>query len=84
MTGSWDKTLKFWDTRSPTPIITMNTGEKVYCADVMFPMAIVSTAERGILVYQLNNQPSEYKVPFLSYYDGIKIRTYLRLLFICL
>lgn len=61
MTGSWDKTIKFWDTRSPTPMATKNTGEKVYCADVIFPMAIVSTAERGILVYQLNNQPQEYK-----------------------
>jgi len=61
MTGSFDKTLKFWDTRSPNPIMTMNTIEKVYCADVIFPMAVVSTAERGILVYQLLNQPQEFK-----------------------
>lgn len=61
MTGSWDKTLKFWDTRQATPIKTFQTGEKVYCADVVYPMAVVSTAQRGILVYQLTNEPAEFK-----------------------
>jgi len=61
MTGSWDKTIKFWDLRQATPIISFNTQEKVYCADVIYPMAVVSTAQRGILVYQLANQPSEFK-----------------------
>jgi len=61
MTGSWDKTIKFWDTKSPTPIMSMNTIEKVYCADVVFPMAVVSTAQRGILVYQLTDRPQEFK-----------------------
>ena len=65
MTGSWDKTLKFWDTNQATPIMSMNTIEKVYCADVIFPMAVVSTAQRGILVYQLNDRPQEYKVCFV-------------------
>lgn len=35
MTGSWDKTLKFWDTRSPTPMLTINLPERCYCADVV-------------------------------------------------
>ncbi|XP_065667536.1 mRNA export factor RAE1 [Hydra vulgaris] len=61
MTGSWDKTLKFWDTRQSTPIKSFNTMEKVYCADVIYPMAVVSTAQRGILVYQLMNEPAEFK-----------------------
>ena len=42
--------------------MSMNTIEKVYCADVVFPMAVVSTAQRGILVYQLNDKPQEFKV----------------------
>jgi len=61
MTGSWDKTLKFWDLRQATPIMSMNTMEKVYCADVLYPMAVVSTAQRGILVYQLTDKPQEFK-----------------------
>nr|XP_009682285.1 PREDICTED: mRNA export factor isoform X1 [Struthio camelus australis] len=61
MTGSWDKTLKFWDTRSPTPMMTLQLPERCYCADVVHPMAAVATAERGLIVYQLENQPSEFR-----------------------
>ncbi|KAL7648722.1 UNVERIFIED_CONTAM: hypothetical protein RMT77_000629 [Armadillidium vulgare] len=61
MTGSWDKTLKFWDTRSPNPILTINLPERCYCADVDYPMAIVVTANRNIIVYQLENQPQEFR-----------------------
>jgi mRNA export factor len=61
MTGSWDKTLKFWDTRSPNPIMSIDTGERVYCADVDYPMAVVGTAGRGIIIYTLEGQPKEFK-----------------------
>ncbi|KAI4466534.1 mrna export factor and bub3 [Holotrichia oblita] len=40
MTGSWDKTLKFWDTRSATPMMSITLPERCYCADVDFPMAV--------------------------------------------
>ncbi|EDO26155.1 predicted protein, partial [Nematostella vectensis] len=59
--GSWDKKLKFWDTRSPNPMLSIDLPERCYCADVVYPMAIVGTAQRGIICYQLENQPSEYK-----------------------
>ena len=61
MTGSWDNTLKFWDTRSNNPMMVITLPERVYCADVVYPMAIIGTAQRGIICYQLENQPSEYK-----------------------
>lgn len=61
MTGSWDKTLKFWDTRAPTPIMALQLPERCYCADVQYPMAIVGTAGRMLIVYSLENKPSEYK-----------------------
>lgn len=61
MSGSWDKTLKFWDTRSPQPMASIPLTERVYCADVIYPMAVVGIAGRGIIVYQLENQPSEFK-----------------------
>lgn len=61
MTGSWDKTLKFWDTRAAAPIMTMQLPERVYCADVVYPMAVVGTAGRGVIIYQLENQPQEFK-----------------------
>ena len=61
MTGSWDKTLKFWDTRSPNPIMTIDLGERCYAADVDYPMAVVGTAGRGLIIYSLEGQPKEYK-----------------------
>lgn len=61
MTGSWDKTLKFWDTRSSTPMLSITLPERCYCADVDFPMAVVGTAGRQILVYQLEGKPQEFK-----------------------
>ncbi|KAF0307231.1 mRNA export factor [Amphibalanus amphitrite] len=61
MTGSWDKTLKFWDTRSPNPMMSIALPERAYCADVDYPMAVVSTANRGIIVYQLEGQPQQFK-----------------------
>ena len=61
MTGSWDKTLKFWDTRSPNPIMNIDLGERCYCADVDYPMAVVGTAGRGIIIYTLEGQPKEFK-----------------------
>jgi mRNA export factor len=61
MTGSWDKTLKFWDLRSPNPIMSISVPERIYCADVVYPMAVVGTANQGLIVYSLENQPTEFK-----------------------
>lgn len=58
MTSSWDKKLKFWDTRTQNPIATINLPERAYCADVLGPMAVVSTADRAILIYNLEPQPT--------------------------
>lgn len=61
VTGSWDKTLKFWDTRTPTPILQLQLPERCYCMDVVYPMAVVGTASRGLVVYQLEGTPSEFR-----------------------
>ncbi|CAG7836884.1 unnamed protein product [Allacma fusca] len=61
MTSSWDKTIKFWDTRSPDPMLVIQTPERCYCVDVDYPMAVVGTASRNIIIYQLENTPREYR-----------------------
>ncbi|XP_033252668.1 mRNA export factor-like [Drosophila miranda] len=58
---NWDKTLKFWDTRSPNPMMAINLPERCYCADGEYPMAVVGTASRGLIIYSLQNTPIEYK-----------------------
>uniref|UniRef100_T1JGF8 Uncharacterized protein n=1 Tax=Strigamia maritima TaxID=126957 RepID=T1JGF8_STRMM len=72
MSSSWDKTIKvwvfgvvlvvlFWDTRTPNPMLSLNLPERCYCVDVCYPMAIAGTAGRGLIVYQLEGQPQEFK-----------------------
>ncbi|XP_017494730.1 PREDICTED: mRNA export factor-like [Rhagoletis zephyria] len=61
MTTSWDKTIKLWDLRSPNPGMTVNLAEKSYCADAQYPMAVVSLANRAIIVYSLENGISQFK-----------------------
>eukprot|EP01113_Clastostelium_recurvatum_P025983 TRINITY_DN3119_c0_g1_i2.p1 TRINITY_DN3119_c0_g1~~TRINITY_DN3119_c0_g1_i2.p1 ORF type:complete len:345 (+),score=70.76 TRINITY_DN3119_c0_g1_i2:65-1099(+) len=61
VTGSWDKTIKYWDTRSPTAVSTVNLPERVYCMDFGYPLAVVGTAERHVLIYDLRNPQVEYK-----------------------
>jgi len=34
VTGSWDKTVKYWDLRSPNPVHTQQMPERVYAMDV--------------------------------------------------
>jgi len=61
MTGSWDKTVKFWDTRQSTPMKTLQMPERVYSADAKHGMAIISCADRKIVCLKLENEPAQYK-----------------------
>lgn len=50
VTGSWDRTVKCWDTRTPTPAATLQLPERVYAMDVKFPLMVVATAERHMVL----------------------------------
>lgn len=41
--------------------MTVNLPSKVYCADVYYPMAVVSLANRSIIIYSLENGLQQYK-----------------------
>ncbi len=41
--------------------MSIDLGERCYCADVDYPMAVVGTAGRGIIIYTLEGQPKEFK-----------------------
>ncbi|EGF79860.1 hypothetical protein BATDEDRAFT_16768 [Batrachochytrium dendrobatidis JAM81] len=61
VTGSWDKTVKYWDLRSQAPAFTLQLPERCYSLDVAGPLMVVGTAERHILAYNLNNPSTVYK-----------------------
>eukprot|EP01133_Synstelium_polycarpum_P010268 gene10268-11976_t len=66
VTGSWDKTVKYWDTRSPTPALSVDVPDRVYALDVMHPLLVVGTADRKVLIYNLTNPGVEFKNGFTT------------------
>ncbi|KAI8908411.1 WD40-repeat-containing domain protein [Gorgonomyces haynaldii] len=61
VTGSWDKTARYWDLRSPTPAHTLQLPERCYSLDVKGPLMVIGTAERHVLIFNLNNPSTPYK-----------------------
>ncbi|KAI8867672.1 WD40 repeat-like protein [Ramicandelaber brevisporus] len=53
-TGSWDKTLKYWDLRQQTPIATYTLPDRCYAMESRFPMLAVATAERHVQIFNLS------------------------------
>ncbi|PCH42139.1 WD40 repeat-like protein [Wolfiporia cocos MD-104 SS10] len=60
-TGSWDKTIKYWDLRTPSPISTVQLPERCYTFDVVYPLMVVGTAERHIQIFNLTNPTTAFK-----------------------
>ena len=60
VSGGWDRKLKFWDTRSPTPAGTLDMPERVYDLDVRGNLMVVATAGRHIITYDVSGQPREH------------------------
>ncbi|KAI9179718.1 hypothetical protein H9P43_005048 [Blastocladiella emersonii ATCC 22665] len=61
ITGSWDKTVKYWDLRTPNPVGTVQVGERVYAMDSVGPLLVVGNAARKIQVINLQNPTTVFK-----------------------
>ncbi|KAF8733232.1 hypothetical protein AX14_004016 [Amanita brunnescens Koide BX004] len=61
VTGSWDKTIKYWDVRSSTPVATVQLPERCYTLDVQYPLMVVGTAERHVQIFNLTNPGAAFK-----------------------
>jgi mRNA export factor len=55
VTGSWDKTVKYWDLRSPTPAAQLVCPERVYSLDARNKMVVIATADRQLHLVNLDN-----------------------------
>jgi mRNA export factor len=60
-TGSWDKTVKYWDLRQATPVGTLACQDRVYSMDVTDKLLVIGTADRNINIVNLNNPNSFFK-----------------------
>lgn len=61
VTGSWDKTIKYWDLRSSSPIATVQLPERCYTLDTTYPLMVVGCAERKIMLFDLNNPTAVFR-----------------------
>ena len=61
VTGSWDKTIKYWDLRQPNPISTLMMPERVYTMDNKMQLLVVGTAEKHIIIINLSNPTVIFK-----------------------
>ncbi|KAL0954534.1 hypothetical protein HGRIS_003501 [Hohenbuehelia grisea] len=60
-TGSWDKTIKYWDLRTPNPVATVQLPDRCYSMDVQYPLMVVGCAERHIQIFNLSQPATPYK-----------------------
>ncbi len=61
VTGSWDKSLKYWDLRAAAPAHTQQLAERVYAMDAAGQLLVVGTADRAITVFNLQAPQTPYK-----------------------
>ena len=62
VTGSWDKTIKYWDLRQSNPVATLQCQERIYTMDIRNDsLLVIGTADRYINVVNLNNPTAFYK-----------------------
>lgn len=62
VTGSWDKSIRYWDIRAPTgtPMGSVSLSDKVYCMDARSPLLVVGTADRKLRVYDMRKPTSVF------------------------
>ncbi|KAL0639630.1 RNA export factor gle2 [Maublancomyces gigas] len=61
VTGSWDKTLKYWDLRQQAPAAVLQLQERVYTLDVAQSLMVVGLAEKQIEIVNLANPTAVFK-----------------------
>ncbi|PKS07698.1 hypothetical protein jhhlp_006306 [Lomentospora prolificans] len=61
VSGSWDKTVKYWDLRQQQPAAQIQCQERVYTMDVKDNLLVLGTADRYINVIDLKNPTKFYK-----------------------
>lgn len=60
-TGSWDQSVRFWDTRTPQPVHNGPLGHRVYAMDCRHPYLCVATSNKEVMVFDLRSGVRPHK-----------------------
>jgi len=71
VTGSWDKTVKYWDLRTSNPQCSVNLPERVYSMDARGQVMAVATAEQHVQIFDLRKAT----VPFKEMTSALKLQS---------
>jgi len=71
VTGSWDKTVRFWDGKSANVAFQINLPERLYSGDVRNGIGIFGTADRKIIAYDLQKPQN----PAFAEHSPLKFQT---------
>jgi mRNA export factor len=55
--GSWDKTVRYWDLRQPQPVATLQLPERVYAMDAAGPHLVAVAADHHLHFANLHTNP---------------------------
>ena len=55
VTGSWDKTVKWWDLRSPSPSCTVSLPDKVFCGALRENILVFGCGSKYVVAFDLPN-----------------------------
>ena len=61
MTGSWDKTVRYWDLRAQQAVATLQCQDRVYSVDSKRALLVVATADRYINIVNLAEPQKIFK-----------------------
>jgi len=74
VSGSRDKTIRFWSPQQQASVATLQLPERVYAMDVKFPLLVVGCADRHVLSYNLQNVQHNM-MPTSSSPSALKMQT---------
>ena len=68
VSGSWDKTVKYWDVRTPTgqATATVPVSDRIFAMDVKGQVLVVATADKKLCVFDLRKPTVPFRPPFES------------------
>ncbi|KAF9292618.1 hypothetical protein BGZ68_000022 [Mortierella alpina] len=70
-TGSWDKTIKYWDLRQQSPVSSVALSDRLYSMDTHNSLLVAAMADRQISMYDMSNPT----VPFRTMESPLKMQT---------